>query len=270
MKNAGSIDVSEAGFKNRRVDGVGRRIGAREVDADRPVEHAEEPAVKLRALLAEDGCEVLVGQLDDLINLVVPDALALGVERVVVARIEVLTAERELVEARRTLLGRHDDAAVPHEVRVSLHVEQERELRHRAAARVVRVEVRVELRRVGRGVLRAAVVDVGLGGREVAARRGEHDATVGGVRRVEVVNQRARRQGRAAGGGGRWRVVVERVLRAARPGGAHLVDRKCVARGRAARERELRPVPAHGGSPHIGGWRRARTSSRRPSRPRRA
>ena len=119
-----------------------------------------------RAGAAEDRGEVLVGQLGDVGRLLVAEGAALGVEGVVVAAVEVLPAERQLVEAGLALLGGEDEAPVLHEARQALHVQLPGELADAHLPRRGRigledVQVRVRLGRVLRGALRAGVVERG-------------------------------------------------------------------------------------------------------------
>ena len=151
------------------------------IDAEAAVDDRERAGAARRAAGAEDRRQVPVGELDDLGELVEADAGALPEQRMIVAAVEVHAPPRELVEARRALLGREDQATVEHEGRRELLIEQERELPDRAAAcrsALRDVEVGVEPARIGRRALRALVVEGG-GVRDVAARRREDDASVG-------------------------------------------------------------------------------------------
>ena len=108
LRRGGRVRVDDA-----RVDEVVAGGRAPEVDADRPVEDPERARAVHGRGTAEDRREVLVGELDDVGRLLVPDRPALGIQRVVVAAVEVLAAQRELVETRRSLLGGVDRGARP-------------------------------------------------------------------------------------------------------------------------------------------------------------
>ncbi len=248
------------GVEHARVDRVVVLVGRVVVDAERAIEDAEHAALVLPARLAEDRREVLVGELDHLARLVEADRPALRVERVVVAAVEVLAAQGELIEARLALHRAEDDAAVVHEARPALHVQLERELARAHLAGVVRVglpdpDVRVGLARVEGLTLRARVVEV-LRVRRAgvdASRRHEEERldAVGigrSVLRIEIVNGQT-----VAGAGDR---VDARVLRAPRAVGVHLVDRERLGRARARRERDLLAVPRRRRPANVG--RRAR------------
>jgi hypothetical protein len=111
-----------------RVDVVVGRGCAREVDADRAIEDGEDPPAVKRARVAEDGRKVLVGELHHVGRLVITDARALRIQGVIVAAVQILSSERQLVEAERELLRREDEPPVAHEDRQPLHIEEVGEL----------------------------------------------------------------------------------------------------------------------------------------------
>ena len=79
-------------------------------------------------LIAEDGGEVFVGELDHLGHLRVADGAPLAIERMVVASVEVHAATSELVETGRAFFGAEDEPPVGHHRRVELLVQKKGQL----------------------------------------------------------------------------------------------------------------------------------------------
>ena len=184
----------------------------------------------------DEGVVVAPHQLHDLHRALEADASPLGEEWVVVAAVQVLPPERELVEPRLALLGGEDEAPIPHEARGELLVQQEGQLANAPGLTDEEVRVRLHPRRGPGG---PAIVDAAV---DVAASAGEDEAAVRREGGIEIVDQDAVRSVRCLEIGDRL---------AGAPVGVHPPEPERL-RGRApSGEGDAAPIPAHRGGADV-------------------
>src|SRR5688572_4367492 len=99
------IEVVDRPVDGARVDGVVGRIARQLIGAERTIDDAERACAVRAAAIAENGGEVLAGELDHFRHLRKSDRAALRVERMVITAVEVDAPSGQLIKTERPLLA---------------------------------------------------------------------------------------------------------------------------------------------------------------------